>query len=44
MDAVVGERHQVLLVDRVPDPQLGGDTAVEVVEDGERRRRVLASP
>ena len=44
VDSVVGERHQVLLVDRVPHPELGGDTSVEEVLDGEpvgafRRRR-----
>ncbi len=44
VDPVVGERHQVLLVDRVPDPELGGDTSVEEVLHGEpvgafRRRR-----
>ena len=32
MDAVVGERHEVLLVDRIPDAQLGGDPSVEVAQ------------
>ena len=35
VDPVVGERHEVLLVDRVPDPQLGGDSSVEEVLNGE---------
>ena len=35
MDAEVRERRQVLLVDRVPQPQLGGDAAVEVLQDVE---------
>ena len=44
VNAVVGERREVLLVDRVPQPQLGGDASVEVAEDVEpvgalRRRR-----
>ena len=44
MDAVVGEGRQVLLVDRVPEPKLGGDSPVEVSEDVKpvasfRRRR-----
>ena len=35
VDPVVGERHEVLLVDGVPDPELGGDASVEEVLDGE---------
>ncbi len=35
VDPVVGERHEVLLIDRVPHPQLGGDAPVEEVLDGE---------
>ena len=33
--AEVRERHEILLVDRVPDPQLGGDPTVEVPQDVE---------
>lgn len=33
MDAVVGERDQPVLVDRVPQAQLGGDAAVEPLQD-----------
>ena len=33
MDPEVREWHQVLLVDGVPDPQLGGDAPAEVAED-----------
>ncbi len=33
VDAEVEERRQVLLVDGVPEPQLGGDAVVEPVED-----------
>ncbi len=32
MDAEVRERREVLLVDRVPEPELGGDPPVEVAE------------
>ena len=39
MDSVVGERHEVLLIDGVPDPQLGGDAPVEEVLDGEPSAR-----
>ena len=35
VDAVVGERHEVLLIDGVPDAQLGGDAPVEEVLDVE---------
>ena len=35
VDPVVHERHQVLLVDGVPHPKLGGDAAIEVAEDVE---------
>ena len=33
VDAEVEERRQVLLVDRVPQPQLGGDAIVEPLQD-----------
>ena len=33
VDAEVEERREVLLVDRVPEPQLGGDAIVEPVQD-----------
>ncbi len=33
MYAVVGERRQELLVDRIPQPQLGGNATVEVRQD-----------
>ena len=35
VDPVVDERHQILLVDGVPHPQLSGDPTVEVAEDVE---------
>ena len=33
VDAVVGEGREAVLVDGVPQPQLGGDPVVEPVED-----------
>ena len=33
VDPVVDERHQILLVDGVPHPQLSGDPTVEVAEN-----------
>ena len=33
MDAEVQERREALLVDGVPEPQLGGDAIVEPVQD-----------
>ena len=35
VDAVVVERHEVLLIDGVPQAQLGGDASVEEVQYGE---------
>ena len=35
VDPVVDERHQPVLLDRVPQPQFGSDAAVEVLEDRE---------
>ncbi len=34
-DAVVGERREAVLVDGVPEPELGGDAVVEPVEHGQ---------
>ena len=35
VDTVVEERRQVLLVDRIPQSELGGDPVVEPVQDGQ---------
>ncbi len=35
VDAVVGEGHEAMLVDGVPESQLGGDAPVEPAEDGQ---------
>ena len=37
VDAVVDERRRAVLVDGVPEPQLGGDPVVEPVEQAGRR-------
>jgi hypothetical protein len=33
VDAVVEERSQAVLFDRIPEPQLGGDAVIEPVQD-----------
>jgi hypothetical protein len=35
VDAVVGEGRETVLIDRVPQAQLGGDAAVEPSEQGQ---------
>ena len=40
VDAEVHEGREALLVDRVPQPQLGGDAVVEPVQDRAGRRCV----
>ena len=44
VNAEVRERREVLLVDGVPQPQLGGDPAVEVTRARRGRRLARASP